>query len=161
MFRKNKGYGSIVMLLENMCRNASCMWFVVNGLKHAETRLWSFTDGDRRSSFSDNTEGDKHLSHRQMLFVCCDVHVTALWWRREASQAQPSCFVSAHHTDCCCPLLFMHVQWHGTSPFPPPSCVTSPMKHLLPLSPFLCNVAHIIRTLSCFLPLPSRWSPSP
>lgn len=63
------------------------MRFVVNGLKHAETLVWSFTDGDRRSSFSDNTEGDKHLSHRQMLFVCCDVRITALWWRSEALQA--------------------------------------------------------------------------
>lgn len=132
------------MLWRTVCRTVIRMWCVLNGLKRAGTLVWSLTDGDRRSSFSDNTEGDKHLSHGQMLFVWRDVRVTALWWRCEALQAdvRPR-FVAASSHCCCCCLLFMHVRWHGTSllfsSFST-ACIISPVTYLLPLFALLCNL---------------------
>lgn len=148
------------MLWRIVCRNARCMWFVMDGLKHAETLVWSFADRDRRSSFSDSTEGDKHLSHRQMLFVCCDVHVTALWWPSEALQADvhPR-FVASYYTVVLC-----YSCMYGDMallPFPSlfTACVTCPMKHLLLLFPSVNSL-----TFSTHYPvvfLPSWRSPSP
>lgn len=111
--------------------------------------VWSFTDGDRRSSFFDNTEGDKHLSHHQMLFVCCDVHVTALWWRSWSMAGwRPLSFVIVQ----CTVVLYYSCMYGDVALLPSfpifTSCLTSLVKHLLPLFPSL-----ILLTLSTHYPV--------
>lgn len=100
----------------------------------------------------DNTEGDKHLSHHQMLFVCCDVHLAALWWRPEESQDDVHSALLLFNAQLLSIIHACTVTLHF-SLFSPifPACLTSLMKHLLPLFPPY-NLADIIHTLSCFLP---------
>lgn len=74
-----------------------------NALKKPKTLLCSSSAVDRRSSSSsDNTQGDKHLSHHQMLSVFFrTARVTALWWRCEVWHPDISPALDPLVTHCC------------------------------------------------------------
>lgn len=113
----------------------------------------SQTGTDRAASLTTQRVTNIWVTARCCLFVCllwcsCYCTLVVLW-----SIAGWSILLCSFLSHCCCPLLFMHVRWHSTSP-PFPlfnACITSPIKHLLPLFSLNCNLTHIIRTLSYFL----------
>lgn len=124
--------------------------------KHAGTLVWSSTDGDRRRNFSDNTEGDKHLSHHQMLFVCCNAPITAPWWRSEARQADVfHSTLLLFVTPVLSPVIYVHVNTPTPSAPTVAACITSEIKIKYTYTSLQPYITHTLPCLLLSFPYPS------
>lgn len=139
-------HGSVLCFEKSL---QECVWFVVNGLKtwrnaglilhrrgQTEQLLWQHRG---RQTFESPPDAVCLLWHS------CYCTLVALWGITSWCPRLP-CLLSYHTV--VAPLLFMHVRWHGTSPFSPPFFSSLPVS---PLPWLRFSLTHIILPWSCSL----------
>lgn len=140
MLRKTYGHNRwICFCFENSLQE--CVWFVVSGLKNMQKRRSdpSQTGTDGAASLTTQRATNIWVTARCCLFVVTFALLHSGGTVRHYKLMSPRlpCLLSYHTV--VAPLLFMHVRWHGTSPFSPPffffftACITPSHDYTFPL----------------------------
>ena len=161
MLRKTYGHNRwICFCFENSLQE--CVWFVVSGLKNMQKRRSdpSQTGTDGAASLTTQRATNIWVTARCCLFVVTFALLHSGGTVRHYKLMSPRlpCLLSYHTV--VAPLLFMHVRWHGTSPFSPPFFFFSSLPASPPPMTTLFPYSHYPPMILFSFP-PSWWYPSP